>query len=819
MTNTIIKFLKTHKFFLVFSLIYFFIQYWYFHRNNTIILGGEGNYWLDFDIYFKKYYFMWINNHTGSESTAPSNAFIFPFLFSFLKNIYIQSYLISLLMYFVPFISIYVLLYKIKKNPIIALAVSIFYVFNPYSIFINESQIMWSSGILSLLPLLTLIMFLYHHNKYKLFLYFGITSFIFSYSLVNPPLLLLTISSFPILLIIIHLLKYEKIKFKQFITEMFFIYLSFFLFNASWIFSWIITLPYAQSIYNLEIAKNWLATVSGNSEFIIKEIFSFSWLVPKSKDNNFLSTYYEFPIIKQILFFPFSLLICFLYKYKDKVVSLILFFLILLILLLKGSNPPFKGFITACFNYVPFCYVLKTAPEKIGYLFLFLFSIALYLALTHLKNKIFFIIFSIYILVISIPIVTGKYLPDKQINKNQYSTKKYIEPKIFKQFRSDMSKKKLEARVLSLPTYRNYNVLINLHDNKYFLGVDPLLQNIPQSFIASYSMEGSENYLFPFDSNFEKNILSIYSIRYLSYNNLLTPWIGNVTEEEIQNEKEFTKNNFKIIKNYNKIQIYENESFLPKIYVPQKIIITDQSIANFFNSLQEPIQEKRLAVFFRNQNTKISQVQQIRDTTKEFSNLPIIEFKKINPSKYIIRVHQAKESFYLVFNDKFSQNWKIYLNSLNNYNNSPTNLESDFKLDENNILDGVSKEELKDYLNKSWISTKKYDQFISKNFAGSIQNDNLENGHVYEAWFKQPIAATQLVSNSFSNSWFIKTDDLCKTSNNCIINNDKSYDFELIMEFWPQRVYYFGLLISILTFIITMIALYSHVSKKKNENN
>lgn len=804
----------THWLFLVVSLALFFVQYWYFHRNGQIILGGEGNYWLDFQVYLEKFGLMWHNNHTGAPSTSPSSAFFLPYLLSLINEIHLQSFLISLNIYYLPFFFMYVLTFKIKGHPYLACLVSWFYVFNPYSIFINEAQIMWSSGVLSLFPLLLLIILIFHRNRLALFTAFGMSLLFFSFTLVNPPLLILVAGSVPILLSVVHLIEFHQLKIKSIVAELVILYLAFFLFNASWVFAWMTILPHANQVYNLEIAKNWLRTVSESSQYIMQDIFSFSWLTPKTIDNNFLSTYFAQPIIRQILFIPFLTLIYFSSKYKDKVVAFISFLLLLLILMLKGSNPPFKYFISTCFDLVPFCFVFKTAPEKIGYLFVFLFSIALFLALIKLKSKFFVTAFSLYIIVIAIPVLTGNYLPDKQINKNQYSTKKFIELDVFKQFKVEMNRKRLEARTLSLPTYRNYNVFINLYQNKYFLGVDPLLQNVRQAFIASYSMPGAENYLFPFDSKLKQNISDIYSIRYLVYNALLTPWIGHVSDVEMKNEKDFVWSNFKVLNVFDQITVFENKSFLPKIYVPLEVTTTDQSPAFYFGQLKDSMIDKRLLVLFETQNTKLDQIRVMKDSDKNFKTVPNLEFKKINSTKYRVRVHGANNNFFVVLNDSFSQNWKIY-----HTNFSHDQAVGQFPIAKFSDLDQASENEIIAYQNLSLISTNLIDDFISKQFSGTIQNDNLVNGSMAETWFQQPLNSTNLVANSYANSWLIDLTSLCPNATKCRQNDDQTYDFELILEFFPQRIYILGWLVTIATGLVAFTFLIIPVARLKAKND
>jgi hypothetical protein len=50
--------------------------------------------------------------------------------------------------------------------------------------------------------------------------------------------------------------------------------------------------------------------------------------------------------------------------------------------------------------------------------------------------------------------------------------------------------------------------------------------------------------------------------------------------------------------------------------------------------------------------------------------------------------------------------------------------------------------------------------------------------------------------NGLLNGWYIDIDEHCKQKNLCTQNPDGSYDIELTLEFFPQRWFYLGLLIS-----------------------
>lgn len=55
--------------------------------------------------------------------------------------------------------------------------------------------------------------------------------------------------------------------------------------------------------------------------------------------------------------------------------------------------------------------------------------------------------------------------------------------------------------------------------------------------------------------------------------------------------------------------------------------------------------------------------------------------------------------------------------------------------------------------------------------------------------------------DGFLNAWYVDTTQLCEVQKlaGCTQNPDGSYDIEMVIEFWPQRWFYLGLIVSGLT--------------------
>ncbi|MBU3978221.1 hypothetical protein KJ980_02020 [Patescibacteria group bacterium] len=136
----------------------------------------------------------------------------------------------------------------------------------------------------------------------------------------------------------------------------------------------------------------------------------------------------------------------------------------------------------------------------------------------------------------------------------------------------------------------------------------------------------------------------------------------------------------------------------------------------------------------------------VSDPQLNLKNPKSIKFNLVNPTKKIVHVKGATTPFFLAMSESYHPQWKLEMN--------------------NSKAQGI--------LN-SWIP------FVSPD---KISDDN------------------HLKLNDFLNAWYVDVNKLCKKEGNgCTKNPDGSYDIELVIEFFPQRWFYLGLLISGITLI------------------
>ena len=140
------------------------------------------------------------------------------------------------------------------------------------------------------------------------------------------------------------------------------------------------------------------------------------------------------------------------------------------------------------------------------------------------------------------------------------------------------------------------------------------------------------------------------------------------------------------------------------------------------------------------------------------------------------------------------------------------NAYNNYKIVKGNEKDQADLYELNGFIQNRWISTLGNSQdnkteFVSKNFKGTIQNDNLTNGPFIETLLMKPLHEPHLQVNGYANGWLVNPAKLCLAaleSRMCKEDYGK-YDFELLVEFWPQRLSYLGYSISAFTMLFLLL--------------
>lgn len=164
--------------------------------------------------------------------------------------------------------------------------------------------------------------------------------------------------------------------------------------------------------------------------------------------------------------------------------------------------------------------------------------------------------------------------------------------------------------------------------------------------------------------------------------------------------------------------------------------------------------DEKTNIINRYDNFKMIQVTDLNDAYYLVSEPEVklieptsITFDLINPTKKLVHIKGATTPFYLAMSENYHEQWQLQFN--NSKNNGFFN---------------------------SWVPF--------------IKPDRIQDEYHYKL-------------NDFLNAWYIDTAQVCeskvesqKSESGCIKNADGSYDIEMTIEFFPQRWFYLGLLIS-----------------------
>lgn len=818
-----------------------------------IMLGGEGNYFLNYNGVKDLHRHSWVdfNGGTGFKGLLHNFSMIIFDIYGFLQNIGIPYKLINILsvflVYFLPFIAMFWLLFKVLKIDFkVAFLVSLFYIVNPFAVTHFDSQMFWNIAPMFVLPFTLGIIYKYFSDYKKLFIFFGLFNFLVSFSFANIPYVGVYQIFLVFSIILIPFLKQEKFNFKKCLISFAVIEISFIVFNFWWLFPLIhLTFFDLATVYTEDFAVNWAMYSRGDGQ-IMNKLLSLRALTSfTSIDESFFSHFYNNDFVRVVLFIPLIYIFSGLFFKKDKnwPVRVVIVAMILLALFLnKGTNDPFGWLYVFMMKHIPLFIIFKTPLEKFSVLLVFLTSIGLAYRYVIRKDifrrNLFYFLLGSYIIVCAIPYFTLNIFADYKIEADKQVSKRFIDKPEYQQAREIFNQDQLDYRVLSLPGSLNYQVTQLSYNNKYYRGMDPMVYSVNKPFIKAY--DGKKfNVIFKNLSNPDlQKILSIFNIRKVLVNEDIYPSFGFKEPETLPVLNQSLSDK---MKNFERgsIKIYENDIFLPKIYSPEKIIVSDQGIEQLDQIVADSNYSLASLVVFENDLPNKDRV--FEKIPEEDLEQPVLEVKKVNPVKYIVIVHQAKSKFPLVFNETFDKNWQVYLNEYSCQFDNISEKEKTEKFLEyeqlkNYPADQASHVEVGEFMKKNWLCTfgdgknkvlKKYKflddgskilelkqsyliDYISKNYSNTIQNNNIDSGSFYETWQNDPVVSfiDHWQANGYGNAWVIDPKIICQNNpNKCKENQDGSYDFEITIEYSLERFYFIGKLISGLVILLSTLYL------------
>lgn len=536
--------------------------------------------------------------------------------------------------------------------------------------------------------------------------------------------------------------------------------------------------------------------------------------------------------------------------------------LLIIILLNKGVGILDNVTIVTIFTKSTILSSIRSFDKTLIYLpFILLYSLSTILQFARRNIKLIII----FILTCSVPtfypFLKGKiyenysvaFKEGENFSNAEYSSINIIPDEYFKTS-TYFNKIRNDDKIFYLP----YNVINSLGWVNYpkwrLVGTDPTLQLFEKSIIQPNlynSSHGSWNYGDQWNKDQEVESIwilkfsSFLNSRYMIYHKDVHENFVEQTEQKIRFYEE--TNLIKLIFSNEYFDVYKmkDDFFLPHFYTPQSVITTSQSIENLPKIVLQNDYKVRSAIYIEDTfyDPAIPSIFDEKELNIEnISFTPTIEYKKINPTKYRVILHNATGHFPLIFSETYHEQWKLYQA---NYDQPIQTLSTQsYKILDGNEADQATESELielikngyittlgdlkeKEIQHKKWQNgkeineyTEKYNiDYISKNFQGTIQNNNLLSGRLFETLALKEISTKENHKqvNGYANSWELNIEELCKNNAGCIKNSDGTYDLELITEFTPQRLLYLGIIISGTTFSCCIIYLIVNEIKIKRQ--
>ena len=505
--------------------------------------------------------------------------------------------------------------------------------------------------------------------------------------------------------------------------------------------------------------------------------------------------------------------------------------LVIYLFLSKSEHAPLAEVNTFLYAKIPFFGIFRANYYKFVYPCVFATCLLLSISLIYLNRRIqgsnLPAIFKWLIWVVPLSIILYNSYPffvgqvAVKFHKTEIPDEYQIERNVLDNDKTDFS-------ILSLPQMPS-GMTLDWGDGNYFASggqPDCFLLNRPV-WNSGWFLQKNEP---TNDFTYYKKMIAISNIKYVilhkdipeeyNFDVNIKGYPRGQTNFKILNEQISADKEFKLVAETQYFKLFEikQDQFLPHIYVPSSISVSEKTIDKLFDSADIT----RLGV--ANLDRRIDGL-----SNGSVISPPTIEIKKVSPTKYKVVVHGASAMFPLVFNESYQAGWKLYQTSMENHLAGLSISVNDYKILEGNSEDQATDSELIEYINKGLISTlgngmqkkmdyRKWDgkkdvfdhretysiDFISKNYQGTIQNNNLNSGKVYDTWFKTPIPEeNHMVVNGYANGWVVDPKKICSDNTKCLRNPDGTYDLEFIMEFWPQRMFYLGLIVSGTTILLS----------------
>lgn len=704
-------------------------------------------------------------------------------------------FIIFLLVFTVAFFSFKRLLdYFGKQKAVVHYLPSSLYAFSPFLFneIIGGSWYMWVSYAFAPFLFLNLVKYVRERKTQNLVGYLAAASLVII-SLQN----FVTLEFILVLFLIISAC-IAKISFRDVVYQIqnyFFAHTFFILISLYWI------IPFVDSwsaFYTMVTA----ASFTGNFEGVrtitqsILHIFLMTGYLDRNMYFYALPGYLATPFVFFVILFWAAVFVTFLFNSKKgfavlkKNILLWLSILILLMFVIKGGNPPFGSATMYIFQNFPLMSLYRS-PQHLMFAAAFIIPLLLsfvlhyYIAMGVSRKAVASLGFTVVFFWTSAWWYNGDLGSEILGSKKRDHIDFYSISSELKKVYDDNENNDLVHRILFLPTAFSPAFLANEYQKKAQGGQPEYTHLKNPTFNWEFNdMAKKIDDKFCYQKDFDfMNYLSLTNTRYIFLREDIYPHHSECGIFKIWNIDTVKKavdaiGGLTPVDEVSGLYRVNDKYFLQHIFIPNRILISDREPEQFPKIVSDNYQVGT-GVFLKKQNQgKDETLEELSQSYMEDGEkYESLEFKKIDPTRYIVRVQNSRGAFPLVFSESFHSGWKVY----------PKKMED--------------------------ILTKQ--EFVSRNIHGTVQNDNLPSGRMWENWFREPFSreSSHLLANGYANAWIIDPKELCsRNSESCILNEDGTYDIVVVLEFWPQRLMYLGGFISV--WVIVLYGITVHIVPK-----
>ena len=668
-----------------------------------------------------------------------------------------------------------------RKNNIICLSAALFYMFNFFALFSFWRQFTSLAFFYAIAPIL-LGLYIRILNKFdlkKTFLLLLIITIFFSIAAVNPAyvgILFFLLFSYFIFFIFVNFKDKQKIRFNLILNIFFVIF--FVIFNLWWI------LPVIVNIKS-EIAgataiggtMETLTTASTHSSFL--NLYRLWGIWPFFSNNPAGEPYFSWAGIYFTSFFiiigfiaPIVVFIACLSKKINKNFFYFATIFLLGLFLMKGMHSPLSGINKWIFLNVPFFEMYRHQYEKFGIIVCIGFAIILGMGMgrlfDYLKkfNRKIAPIFIISILILSFGIYMWPYWTGNIIySEGKKTPSAHVKiPDYYFEAKEWLQTDSTEFKILSLPHQEggSFDWQNGYYGSEYptiHLFKRPILSpTINPNLISSYIGTTFNSFHKDKSLDITARLLGLGNTKYILVHNDLNYYFNTPNP---QLDADYTKSvldkqdNFSFEKAFGKIDFYK---------------INDKYLLPHIYASTNPIYLKK----------------NLEDNLLYFKN-------------NLDNIDQEKPSVFFSENSTNGSKQKEIRSKINSKTDIPPE---------------ITFEEVSPTMQK--VNVSRANGAYLLNFLDSYNTGwrvyilpKGDKNNFWQTWFKKSLPDNKhLKVNGFANSWLIEPSDA---------NFQKNYD--VIIEFWPQRIFYLGIFISGIALISCIGYLIIHGIKARNNND